>query len=89
MVVGRDQGKSTLTFLNLELGRRYTLSVDGTTGFYDKYGQGIALDQVDKGDIVDITFLKGRKHLTNLRLSGKPGITPAWSAMRWIWSGRK
>ncbi len=71
VVVGRDQGKSTLTFLNLELGRRYTLSVDGTTGFYDKYGQGIALDQVDKGDIVDITFLKGRKHLTNLRLSGE------------------
>lgn len=60
---------STLTFLNLELGRRYTLSLDGTTRFYDKYGDAITLSQLQKGDIVDITFLKSKKHLTTLQLS--------------------
>lgn len=66
--------ENTLTFLNLELGRRYTLSLDGTTRFYDKYGDAIALGQLQKGDIVDITFLKSKKHLTTLQLSSQ-----AWS----------
>lgn len=71
VVVGRDQEADTVTFLNLDLGRRYTLSVDGTTRLYDKYGQGIAMGQVAKGDIVDIRFLKDKKHLTSLQLSGE------------------
>ena len=60
---------STLTFLNLDLGRRYTLSLDGTTRLFDKYGDAITLGQLQKGDIVDITFLKSKKHLTTLTLS--------------------
>ncbi len=74
ILVGRDEEKNTATFLNLELGKRYTLSIDGTTGFYDKYGESISLDQVEIGDIVDVTFLKSKKHLTTLQLS-----PAAWS----------
>ncbi|MDE5589556.1 MAG: PEGA domain-containing protein [Acetatifactor sp.] len=72
--VSRDNEKGTATFLNLELGKRYTLSIDGTTRFYDKYGESISFEQVEIGDIVDVTFLKSKKHLTTLQLS-----TGAWS----------
>ncbi len=74
ILVGRDREKNTATFLNLELGKRYTLSIDGTTGFYDKYGESISFDQVETGDIVEVTFLKSKKHLTTLQLS-----PAAWS----------
>lgn len=74
ILVDRDEKENTLTFLNLELGRRYTLSLDGTTRMYDKYGQIMSLEQFEKGDIVDITFLKSKKHLTAMQLS-----TSAWS----------
>ena len=69
ILVDRDEKENTLTFLNLELGRRYTLSIDGTTRMYDKYGQSMSLEQFEKGDIVDITFLKSKKHLTVMQLS--------------------
>lgn len=72
--VGRNEEKKTATFLNLELGKRYTLSLDGTTRFYDKYGESISFEQVEIGDIVDLTFLRSKKHLTTLQLS-----TSAWS----------
>ncbi len=50
LLVDQDQQAGTLTFLNLELGRRYTLSVDGTTRFADKYGDGLTLAQLELGD---------------------------------------
>lgn len=69
ILVGRNQEENTLTFLNLELERRYTLSLDGTTRIYDKYGGSLTLEQIKTGDIVDITFLKSKKHLTTMQLS--------------------
>lgn len=74
ILVGRDDAAGTVTFLNLELGKRYTLSIDGTTGFYDKYGSSISFEQVEIGDIADVTFLKATKHLNTLQLSPE-----AWS----------
>lgn len=74
VLVDRDDKENTLTFLNPELGRRYTLSINGTTRLYDKYGQSLSLEQFQKGDIVDITFLKSEKRLTTMQLS-----TLAWS----------
>ena len=59
----------TVTLLNLDLCRRYTLSMDGTTRFGDKYGKAISLDQLQEGDIVDVTFLKTQKHLTSMQLA--------------------
>lgn len=74
ILVDRNEKEGTLTFLNLDLGKRYTLSMDGTTRLYDKYGETISASQLQKGDIVDITFLKSKKHLTSLQFS-----TEAWS----------
>lgn len=74
ILVEKNNDDKSVTFLNLELGKRYTLTIDGTTGFYDKYGESISLGQIDKGDIVDIKFLKDKKHLTTMQLSAQ-----AWS----------
>lgn len=74
ILVDRDEKENTLTFLNLELGRRYTLTVDGTTRMCDKYGQIMSLEQFEKGDVVDVTFLKAKRHLTSMQLSAS-----AWS----------
>ena len=60
---------NTVTLLNLDLGKQYTLSVDGTTRYTDKYGKAISLEQLGEGDIVDVTFLKTKKHLTTMQLS--------------------
>jgi len=74
ILVGRDEAENTVTFLNLDLGRKYTLTMDGTTRLYDKYGEGISISQLKRGDIVDVTFLKSKKHLTSMQLSSQ-----AWS----------
>lgn len=74
IVVDFNKDDGTVTFLNRELGKRYTLSVDGTTGLYDKYGESISLEQINRGDIVNVTFLKSKKHLTSMQLS-----PDAWS----------
>lgn len=74
VVADIDESKNTVTFLNLDIGKRYTLSMDGTTKLTDKYGDSISLKQLSPGDIVDVTFLKSKKHLTTLKLSDK-----AWS----------
>lgn len=60
---------NSVTLLNLDLGKRYTLSMDGTTRFADKYGKAISLSQLQEGDIVDVTFLKSQKHLTSMQLA--------------------
>lgn len=60
---------NTVSLLNLDLGKRYTLSMDGTTRFADKYGKAISLSQLQEGDIVDVTFLKSQKHLTTMQLA--------------------
>ncbi len=74
VLTDRDDGEGTVTLLNLDLGRKYTLSIDGTTRFYDKYGESVSFDQIETGDIVDVTFLKSKKHLVSMRLASS-----AWS----------
>ncbi len=73
VLVDKDVNQKTLTFLNLNREREYTLSYDGTTKFSDKYGESVSLKQIAVGDIVDVTFLKETKHLTQMMLS-----TQAW-----------
>lgn len=68
ILVRSNHEENTATFLNLELGKRYTLAMDGTTRFYDKYGESISFSQVQLGDIVEVKFLKTKKHLTSLKL---------------------
>lgn len=74
ILVARNQKEGTVTFLNLDLGRRYTLSIDGTTRLYDKYGDAVSMDQIETGDIVDITFLKSKKHLVTMKMSANSWI---------------
>ncbi|MBE5866544.1 MAG: PEGA domain-containing protein [Lachnospiraceae bacterium] len=69
VLVDKDSDQKTLTFLNLNRGREYTLSYDGTTKFADKYGESVSLKQIAVGDIVDVTFMKETKHLTKMMLS--------------------
>lgn len=64
-----DDYEKTITFLNLTVGKRYTLSYDGTTSITDKYGEGMSLAQIREGDIVDVTFLRSKKRLNSLQLS--------------------
>lgn len=67
------EGKS-VTLKNMDVKRQYTLSYDGTTFFYDKYGTVISAAQLQAGEIVDVTFFKERKRLNSLQISGE-----AWS----------
>ncbi len=69
ILVDKNVEEGTLTFLNTEVGKRYTLGYDGTTGFYDRYGQMISLSQIAIGEIVDVRFVKSKRHLTLASLS--------------------
>ncbi len=74
ILVDMDKEKKSVTFLNLTLGKRYTLTLDGTTKLTDKHGESLSFEQFSRGDIVDITFLKDKKHLTTMQWS-----KDAWS----------
>ncbi|MCM1527995.1 MAG: PEGA domain-containing protein [Bacteroides sp.] len=69
ILLAKSKQDSSVTLLNLNKSRSYTLTFDGTTHLYDKYGESISLDQLKAGDIVDVNFLKDKKHLTSLKLS--------------------
>lgn len=71
VLVDKNTNACSLTLLNLNRGKEYTLSYDGTTQFTDKYGESISLKQLVLGDIVDVTFIKDSKHLTSMQLSSQ------------------
>ena len=68
-VVDIDTDKGSISFLNFDTGRRYTLGYDGATLFKDKFGEGIALSQLETGQIADVTFMHARKRLNSLEVS--------------------
>lgn len=74
VLVNKNKDDNTVTLLNPELGKKYTLKVEGTSTLYDKYGEAVSLDQMAPGDIVDVTFLRAWKRLNSMQLS--PG---AWT----------
>lgn len=74
VVVKKNEDDNSVTFLNLVLGKRYTLGVDGTAVLYDKYGEAVSLEQIREGDIVDITFVKNKKRLNSLQLSSQAWV---------------
>ena len=69
IIKGINKSKQTITFFNLVREKSYTLTYDGTTKLYDKYGTSISMEQVNAGDIVDVTFLKEKKTLASLKMS--------------------
>ena len=87
VLVKKNTEEMTLTFLNTKTGRMYTLGYDGTTGFYDRYGGMISIGQINEGDILDIRFVKAKRHLTTMSLS-----TAAWvktSTDQYLFNGIK
>lgn len=64
-----DQDSGSIILMNIETGRYYTLGYDGTTVIEDKHGSGMAVSQINEGNIVDVTFLRGKKKLTTMKLS--------------------
>lgn len=60
---------NTISLYNYELGKEYTLNVDKTSRFADKYNTGMSMSQVKVGQIADIIFLKSSKHLVQLKIN--------------------
>ncbi|MBP5309939.1 MAG: PEGA domain-containing protein [Lachnospiraceae bacterium] len=69
VVVSIDKGKNTCTLYNRTVGKNYTLTYDGTSKIYDKYGSLTVIDQISAGDVVDVTFLKSKKLLNSMTKS--------------------
>ena len=46
VLVKKDGKEGTVTLLNLDTGRCYTLAVEGTSNLYDKYGEAVSLEQI-------------------------------------------
>lgn len=58
----------TITFMNIETGRKYTLSYTGATTIWDKHGEAMSMAQLSEGEIVDVKFLRGKKRLADIAL---------------------
>ena len=67
VVLGVDAENQTITLKNMEINRQYTLEYDGASFFYDKYGKSLSASQLKPGEIVDVTFMKGKKRLNTLQ----------------------
>ena len=71
VLVKKDNENNTVTLLNMDVGKQYTLYIVGTTTLTDRYGTAVSLDQIELGDVVDVTFLKSQKRLNSMMLSEK------------------
>ncbi len=69
VLVSKDTENGKLTFLNLELGKYYTLNYDGATTYADRYDQALSLAQVTEGSVVDVTFMREQKRLNSLQVA--------------------
>jgi hypothetical protein len=71
VLVRKGEDGLSVTLQNIVLEKEYTLSVEGTSTFLDKYGDGVSLAQIELGSIVDVTFLKTFKRLTSMQVSSE------------------
>lgn len=69
VVISTDQENSAVVFMNMETGKQYTLYYDGTTYVKDKHDGPMTISQIEPGDVVDVTFLKGKKRLASIKRS--------------------
>jgi hypothetical protein len=74
VLVSKGEDGGSVTLQNILLERQYTLSVEGTSVFLDKYGDGVSLAQIEVGSIVDVTFMKTFKRLTGMQVSSKAWV---------------
>lgn len=69
VVLSTDLDNKAVSFVNMDTGRQYTLYYDGTTYVKDKYDGPMTISQIKPGDVVDVTFLKGKKKLASIKKS--------------------
>lgn len=69
VVVSADQQNKSVTFMNMDTGKQYTLYYDGTTYIKDKYDSPMSISQIRQGDVVDVNFLKGKRQIASMQLS--------------------
>lgn len=69
IVIALDIAAGKIVLQNYESGRRYELSYDGRTYFYDNYGQMMTAQQVNTGDIADVILSVHSGYLKQLTLS--------------------
>lgn len=69
VVLSTDETNKAVTFINMDTGKQYTLYYDGTTYVKDKHDGPMTISQIKAGDVVDVTFLKGKKQLASIKLS--------------------
>jgi hypothetical protein len=74
VLISKGEDGSSVTLQNILLEKQYTLSVEGTSVFLDKYGDGVSLAQIEVGSIVDVTFMKTFKRLTSMQISPKAWV---------------
>ena len=66
ILIKTDPDSSSLKFQNLETGLRYTLTYDGTTTMYDRYGAVVSAGQLSTGGIYNINFNSDSKKLLSM-----------------------
>ena len=66
-----DTDAKIIRFRNHETGKTYTLSYDNTSMMYDARGTVLSASLLEVGQIVDVTFLKSKRHVTTLNVSSE------------------
>lgn len=61
--------RNQVMLFNINTGKKATLSMDGSTCFYDKYGQALSIGQLEIGEVVDIQYQKSQKYLHSMQQS--------------------
>lgn len=74
VVLSTDLDNKAVSLINMDTGKQYTLYYDGTTYVKDKYDGPMTISQIKAGDVVDVTFLKGRKKLASIKRSPKAWV---------------
>lgn len=74
VVMSSDPQNNSVTFMNMDTGRLYTLYYDGTTYVKDKYDGPMTISQIREGDVVDVNFLKGKRQIASIKLSPKAWV---------------
>ncbi len=74
VVLSTDADNKAVSLVNMDTGKQYTLYYDGTTYVKDKYDGPMTISQIKAGDVVDVTFLKGKKKLASIQRSPQAWI---------------
>lgn len=74
VVLSTDQNNKAVTLVNMDTGKQYTLYYDGTTYVQNKHDGPMTISQIEAGDVVDVTFLKGKKRLASIKRSSEAWV---------------